>query len=111
MESIRKGFPLVPQSITNPNVRDENALDKNEALSFIDFIKVVKVSFEPDTLQSYYTDYINKWSNRNNNLFSDNRKIIINRYRDFLKDLSNSTDNPLHPHSTSNLYVLLFIMG
>ncbi len=88
MESIRKGFPLVPQSITNPNVRDENALDKNEALSFIDFIKVVKVSFEPDTLQSYYTDYINKWSNRNNNLFSDNRKIIINRYRDFLKDLS-----------------------
>ena len=88
MESVRKGFPLVPQSITNPNVRSENALDLNQAFSFIDFIKVVKVSFEPDTLQAYYNHYINLWSTRNNNLFSDNRQTIINRYRDFLKDLS-----------------------
>ena len=88
MESVRKGFPPVSQSITNPNVNEENALDKNQVFSFIDFMKVVKVTFEPDTLQEYYNHYLNLWNNRNNDLSTSNKKIIIDRYRDFLKDLS-----------------------
>jgi hypothetical protein len=88
MESVQKGFPLVPQSITNPNVERENALDRNQALSFIEFIKVVKVTFEPDTLQSYYTFYLNKWNTNASDKNTDNKKIIIDRYRDFLKELS-----------------------
>jgi len=88
MESVQKGFPPVPQSITNPNVERENALDRNQALSFIDFMKVVKVSFEPDTLQNYYTHYLNNWNRATNDKSADNKKIIIDRYRDFLKELS-----------------------
>ncbi len=54
MENIRKGFPQVPQSVTNPNVKGDFALDRNEALSFIEFIKVIKETFEPSTLQDFY---------------------------------------------------------
>ena len=88
MENIRKGFPQVPQSVTNPNVRSEFALDRNEALSFISFIKVVKENFDPDTLQDFYTYYLNQWNNRNNNKVKSNRELIIDQYKSFLKELS-----------------------
>ena len=88
MENIRKGFPQVPQSVTNPNVKSDFALDRNEALSFIDFIKVVKESFEPNTLQDFYAYYLNEWNNRNNNKVKSNRELIIDRYKSFLKELS-----------------------
>ena len=88
MENIRKGFPQVPQSVINPNVQDDFALDRNEALSFIDFIKVVKENFEPNTLQDFYAYYLNEWNNRNNNKVKSNRELIIDRYKSFLKELS-----------------------
>jgi len=88
MENIRKGFPQVPQSVTNPNVKSDFALDRNEALSFIEFIKVTKENFEPNTLQDFYTYYLNEWNNRNNNKSKSNRELIIDQYRSFLKELS-----------------------
>ena len=53
MENVIKGYPEVPQSITNNNVLEVNALDRNQAFSVIEFIKVVNVSYEPATLQEY----------------------------------------------------------
>ncbi len=54
MENVIKGYPEVPQSITNSNVVGSNALDRNQAFSLIEFIKVVKVDYDPDTLRVLY---------------------------------------------------------
>jgi len=67
MENVIKGYPEVPQSITNSNVVGTNALDRNQAFSLIEFIKVVRVDYEPNTLQEYYTTYLNNWNKKTNN--------------------------------------------
>lgn len=93
MENVIKGYPEVPQSITNSNVLDSNALDRNQAFSLIEFIKVVKVDYEPETLQDYYTTYLNNWNNKTNNKNSSNNNLIIDRYRDFLKEITINFSN------------------
>jgi len=102
MENVIKGYPEVPQSITNNNVLDANALDRNQAFSFIQFIKVIKISYEPDTLQDYYTLYLNKWNNKTNSKNTTNKTLIIDRYKDFLKEItinfSNQTEKKFLQH-------------
>jgi len=93
MENVIKGYPEVPQSITNSNVLDSNALDRNQAFSLIEFIKVVKVSYEPSTLQEYYATYLNNWNNKSNNKTTSNKSLIIDRYRDFLKEITINFSN------------------
>jgi hypothetical protein len=39
MEEIIQGYPEVSLSVTNPDVRRENALDRNSPFSFLDFIE------------------------------------------------------------------------
>ena len=48
MENVIKGYPEVPQSITNRNVVYSNALDRNQAFSLIEFIKVVNVDYDAE---------------------------------------------------------------
>ena len=93
MENVIKGYPEVPQSVTNSNVLDSNALDRNQAFSLIEFIKTVQVDYEPDTLQGYYAAYINNWNNKINNKNSTNKSLIIDRYRDFLKEITINFSN------------------
>jgi hypothetical protein len=93
MENVIKGYPEVPQSITNNNVLDANALDRNQAFSFIQFIKVVKVDYQPDTLQEYYTIYLNKWNSKTNNKNTSNKALVIDRYKDFLKEITINFSN------------------
>ena len=47
MDEIIQGYPEVNLSITNPNVRRENALDRNVAFTFLEFIKNVPEFYEP----------------------------------------------------------------
>lgn len=86
--SLQLGFPNVPKSITNPDVLDQDALDLNNPLPFLSFIKIINVSFEPDSLQKYYNYYVKTWNNKNNKKDSDDENVILQRYVDFLKDIS-----------------------
>jgi hypothetical protein len=86
--SSQFGFPNVPKSITNPNILKKDALDVGGPMSFLTFIKIISDSYSPESLQSYYNFYLKKW-NSSNNLKVDNEKsLIIEKYRDFLKDIN-----------------------
>ena len=82
MDNITTGFPSVNQSITNPNVNSDEALDKFTPYTFIQFIEVVSEDYKPETLTAFYNNYINKWNDRNVDLSSTNTNSIIDRYRD-----------------------------
>ena len=86
--SLQLGYPNVPKSITNPNVDKKDALDVNGPISFLTFIKIINASFEPDTLQNYYNFYLKTWNNINTNSDISDTVLIVNKYRDFLKDIS-----------------------
>lgn len=91
---INYSFPPVPLSITNPSVRKENALDSQGVFSFLEFIKTVTVPYDATLLQEYYNNYLKTWykaQGSKNNLQSNE---IVDRYRDFLRDISlNYTTN------------------
>ncbi len=68
----------------------------------IEFIKLVKVSYEPNTIQEYYTSYLNNWNSKITNKSISNNSLIIDRYRDFLKEItinfSNKTEKKFLQH-------------
>jgi len=88
MDNITTGFPNVNQSITNPNVNSDEALDKFAPYTFLQFIEIVSESYKPETLTAFYNNYLNKWNTRNTGLGSVKTTNIIDRYRDFLKDIT-----------------------
>lgn len=88
MDNITTGFPNVNQSITNPNVNSDEALDKFTPYTFIQFIEIVSEDYKPETLTAFYNDYINRWNTRNVDLSNSNSVSIIDRYKDFLKDIT-----------------------
>ena len=88
MDTIVTGFPEVNLSITNPNVKPENALDRSTPLSFVEFIETVSESYKPETLTQFYSTYINRWNKKTTSAPKNNKEIIIDRYRDFLKDIT-----------------------
>jgi len=88
MDTIVTGFPEVDLSITNPNVKHDDALDKFTPFSFVQFIETVSESYQPETLTDFYNTYLNRWNIQTNNQAKDNKDIIIERYRDFLKDIT-----------------------
>jgi hypothetical protein len=92
--SIQLGYPDVPKSITNPNVKLHDALDVDGPISFLEFIKTINTSFEPDTLQKYYNFYLTTWSNKNSNKNTDAQDLIVENYRTFIKEVAiNYTTN------------------
>ena len=86
--SLQLGYPDVPNSITNPSVKSEYALDSSNPFSFLTFIKIITVSYEPDTLKKYYNYYLKAWNKLQTKKTESNSILIKNKYRDFLKDLS-----------------------
>lgn len=92
--SLQLGYPDVPKSITNPNVRQQDVLDKSNPIPFLTFIKIINVSFEPDSLQKYYTYYLKTWNTLSLKTKRSGLDLISERYRDFIKDISlNYTTN------------------
>jgi len=94
MSEIIKGFPQVSHSITNPSTLDRLIRDRSEPFSFLEFIKTISAVYEPNTLQAFYTEYLNRWNTKysNDGILHDN--LIITRYRDFIQDIEiNFTSN------------------
>ena len=92
MDNITTGFPNVNQSITNPNVYSDEALDKFAPYTFLQFIETVSESYKPETLTAFYNNYLNKWNTRNKGLSTSNADTIVDRYRDFLKDITKTAN-------------------
>lgn len=88
MPTSQLGFPDVPRSITNPNVKIINAIDSNDPMSFLTFIKTTSDSFKPDTLQNYYNQYLSNWNKQKIGVSEDNNLTIVDRYREFIKEIS-----------------------
>ena len=88
MDTIVTGFPEVDLSITNPNVSHRDALDKFTPFSFVQFIETVTQSYQPETLTEFYNTYINRWNTKTTKKAKNNKEVIIERYRDFLKDIT-----------------------
>lgn len=86
--NLQYSFPDVPLSITNPYVQYSNAIDTEGPLPFLKFIKTVTGTYEPEGLQAYYTHYLQVWNETKNNSAADSRQIIVDRYVEFLKDIS-----------------------
>lgn len=81
------GYPEVPKSVTNPNVKKNDALDVGTPMSFLLFTNTVAVKFEPSVLRSYYEYYINKWNQKKTSTQNDSTNEIQLRYKNFLKEL------------------------
>ena len=88
MDSIVQGFPSMNLSITNPNVSNRDALDKFRPFTFLEFVQTVSETYPPETLTDFYNTYINRWNIKTNTKTEDNSQIIIDRYKDFLKDIT-----------------------
>lgn len=88
MEEVIQGYPAVNKSITNPNVKRENALDRNTAFSFLEFIKNVPQTYEPSDLQNYYNEYIKRYNSQSVAKEATDKEAIIERYREFLRDIT-----------------------
>ena len=86
--SPQLGYPLVPNSITNPNVLRTNALDVGTPMAFLTFIKILNVNFSPDVLQTYYTEYLKSWNYQNSTKGIVDDELIVEKYRDFVKALT-----------------------
>jgi hypothetical protein len=85
--SLQIGFPNVPKSITNKDVDAKDAFDVSFPMSFLQFIKIITVTFEPDSIQLYYNHYIKLWNNQNSQKDVTSESIIVEKYRDFLQDI------------------------
>ena len=88
MDEIIQGYPEVNKSITNPNVRRENALDRNRPFTFLEFIRDVRETYEPSDLQNFYNEYIRRYNRKLTAKAADDNEIIIERYREFLRDIT-----------------------
>ena len=86
--NIQYGFPDVPKSITNPQVISINAIDTATPMSFILFIKTIDVSFEPEKLQLYYSEYLKRWNLMRSDAINTEKHTIAEKYRDFIRDIT-----------------------
>jgi hypothetical protein len=86
--SPQLGFPDVPKSVTNPKVFKRDALDVGSPIPLLTFIKIINVTFEPDSLQKYYNFYVKAWNSISKSKKGGEHDQIIDRYREFLKDIS-----------------------
>jgi len=88
MDDIVQGYPSVGLSITNPDVSKDKALDRNEPFTFLEFVNATKEIYQPDTLEKFYNHYIKEWNKENKGKRGEDNEIIIERYREFLRDIT-----------------------
>lgn len=82
------GYPPVTKSITNPNVKAQDALDRDFPMSFLTFIKTINNNFEPEALQNYYNNYIQLWNSKNSDKSVSSQTLIVEKYKEFLREIS-----------------------
>lgn len=85
---LQLGYPLVPKSVTNPNVKRTDVLDLSNPMPFLTFIKIIETSFDTSTLQQYYNYYINLWNTQNNSKEFDEKTLIVDQYKNFIRDIT-----------------------
>ena len=78
---------LVDNSITNPLVESNNALDNTSPLSFLDYLKHTNGTYVPAEYNKFYTSYLRKWSNEKNDITPTNI-FVAEQYAELLKDIS-----------------------
>lgn len=88
MSRSQIGYPYVSRSITNPNTNETDVLDRGSPFPFLQFIKLIRVTFEPDTIQDYYNWYLKEWNKASTLSSGEKNDIIVQIYRDFIRDLS-----------------------
>jgi hypothetical protein len=81
-------YPEISNSITNPNVLSKDSLDLNSPMSFLTFIKNVDPYFDSSNLQEYYVEYLKTWNNIKNSKNVDTKNTIIERYKEFIQEIS-----------------------
>lgn len=85
---LQYGYPEVPKSITNPNVSEKDAIDTGSAMSFLEFIKIIKISFEPDIIQTYYNEYLKRWNLKTKAVQTDENAAIVTKYKEFIQEIN-----------------------
>ena len=86
--NVQFGYPDIPKSITNKKIQTYNALDIDEPMSFVLFIKTISNSFEPTDLQKYYNEYLKRWNSLKKEKKISDEFLISEKYKEFLKELS-----------------------
>lgn len=79
-------YQKIQKSITNPNVSYNDALDTNSPFSYLVFLKMVGGA--SNGIVDFYNHYINSWNSIKQKSSTNSNSEIIERYRDFLRDIS-----------------------
>ena len=82
------GFPPVPTSIVNVDVDKRYAKDVSQPFSLLEFIKIVSNIVDTNNITSYYNHYITLWNTNKNKQSSTSANLIVEGYRNFIKDLT-----------------------
>jgi len=82
------GFPPVPDSITNTNVDRRFAKDISQPFSLLVFIKIVANIVDTNNITVYYNHYVTTWNSYKNKQSSTSTTLIVEGYRNFVKDLT-----------------------
>jgi hypothetical protein len=86
--NVQFGYPDIPKSITNKNVQAQYALDVDNPMSFVLFIKTISNSFEPTDLQKYYNEYLKRWNSFKKDKKISDDELISEKYKEFIKEIS-----------------------
>ena len=82
------GFPPVPSSVTNTNVDRRFAKDVSQPFSLLEFIKIVANIVDTNNITVYYNHYVTTWNSYKNKQSSTSATLIVEGYRNFVKDLT-----------------------
>lgn len=78
---------VIDNSITNPDVEKNDALDNTSPFSFFDFLKYTSGIYTPAEYNTFYTSYLTKWSEAKNGI-TPTTSFIAEQYVELLKDIS-----------------------
>lgn len=78
---------VIDNSIINPNVDKNDALDNTAPFSFFDFLKYTGGSYTPAEYSNFYTQYLTKWSSAKQST-TPTQTFIVTQYVELLKDIS-----------------------
>lgn len=97
------GFPPVPTSIVNVNVDKRYAKDISQPFSLLEFIKIVSNIVDTNNITSYYNHYITLWNSNKNKQSSTSKNLIVEGYRNFIKDLTLNYNSQAENKFLSNI--------
>lgn len=97
------GFPPVPTSIVNVKVDKRYAKDISQPFSLLEFIKIVSNIVDTNNITAYYNHYITLWNSNKNKQSSISKNLIIEGYRNFIKDLTLNYNSQAENKFLSNI--------